>query len=103
MPQFFISQLPQLGDTTVITGEDAKHIAKVLRLQVGERLVLSDGSGRSFWARILSVHHKGVEVKLEEVRPIRKPTTELTLAQAIIKHDGFEWIVQKCVEFNLKI
>lgn len=101
MPQFFVEQLPQLGESTEISGEDAKHIAKVLRLNVGERLVLSAGDGRSFWARILSVHPKGVQVKLEEERPFRQPATELTLAQAIIKHDGFEWIVQKAVELGV--
>lgn len=46
MPRFFCDAIA--GGKAVITGEDAAHIARSLRMQPGERLTLSDGQGTDF-------------------------------------------------------
>ena len=44
MPRFFTQDITETGGC--ITGEDAKHIAKVLRMKVGDELTVCDTKGR---------------------------------------------------------
>ena len=43
MPRFYID--PPAGDFVTLTGEDARHICRSLRMAVGEALTLCDGAG----------------------------------------------------------
>ena len=47
MPRFFIEGAPENG-TIVIAGEDAHHIARVLRMKPGEELTVCDGAGTDY-------------------------------------------------------
>ena len=55
MRRFFVETAPEVGQQVVISGPDARHIQAVLRLKPGERIVLSDGQGMEFEARIEAV------------------------------------------------
>ena len=46
MPRFFTQDITEMGGC--ITGEDAKHIAKVLRMKVGDELTVCDTKGRDY-------------------------------------------------------
>ena len=46
MPRFFVA--PFLGDETTIAEEDGRHIARSLRMKVGEPLTLCDGQGTDY-------------------------------------------------------
>jgi len=104
MPQFFVDQSFEVGCETEITGSDAHHIINVLRLHVGDWLVLSDGKGRSFRAEMIFVTPKRIraviteELKRRIAAPFPAPAP--ALAFAIIKHDRSEWIIQKAVELG---
>lgn len=50
MPRFFVDQQPQDGVLT-LTGENAHHAGRVLRLRVGEGVTLCDGAGMVLTAR----------------------------------------------------
>ena len=47
MPRFFIDDRPQ-GELYTLTGENAHHAGRVLRLRPGETLTLCDGAGTDF-------------------------------------------------------
>ena len=53
MPRFFTG--PISGDRAVISGEDAGHITKSLRLRPGEAVTLCDGSGFDYSCVLVSV------------------------------------------------
>ena len=46
MPRFYID--PPAGDFITLTGEDARHICRSLRMSAGETLVLCDGAGNDY-------------------------------------------------------
>jgi 16S rRNA (uracil1498-N3)-methyltransferase len=100
MPQFFVDQSFEVGCETKIVGGDAHHIIHVLRLQIGDWLVLSDGKGRSFRAEISSVRPKEVRALIIEEIKRRMAAPPPVLAFAIIKHDRSELIIQKAVELG---
>lgn len=45
MNRFFVKPNDMTEDSAAIIGEDVKHISKVLRMQSGDRVMLSDGCG----------------------------------------------------------
>ena len=59
MPRFFIDKSAVSGDTAIITGDDARHIRKVLRMREGEPLTLCDGCGTVYEADIAALVESG--------------------------------------------
>ena len=100
MSRFFSA--PFDGDTTVISGQDAHHIARVLRMQVGDSLTLCDAHGMDYACEILSVDDGEVSLRVcERIPSATEPTTAVTLYQGLPKSEKMEWIIQKCVEIGI--
>ena len=59
MPRFFVDQQPQDGVLT-LTGENAHHAGRVLRLRVGEGVTLCDGAGMDFDCTVEAVEKEAV-------------------------------------------
>ena len=99
MPRFFCGQV--CGDTAVVTGEDARHMALSLRMKTGEAVTVCDGAGRDYQCRIETISPEQVFLRVEESAPSAgEPCVEITLYQAMPKGDKFESIVQKAVELG---
>ena len=77
---------------------DAHHVARVLRVRVGDSLVLSDGEGRWCPGRLVS-DAGGVEVT-GPVSEVPQSSSPLTVAFAPVKGDRPEWAVQKLTEIG---
>ena len=89
-----------VGSSIEIIGDDAHHISHVLRLNVGDWIVLSDGKGSRFKCSITTLGKKAVSAKVIEKLPDLN-LTNITLAQAVTKHDKFEFIIQKAIELGV--
>lgn len=100
MPRFFTETIDESKGS--IFGDDAKHIAKVLRMKVGERLVACDTKGKDYDCVIEELSDKQVELSVERVYPSEtEPTVAVTLYQAMPKSDKMELIIQKAVELGV--
>ena len=99
MPRFFLSGGSSIaGGTAFILGEDAKH-AKVLRLRVGDTLILCDGQGRDYHCSIKRMESESVECEVVEAVPcIAEPSVKVSILVGLPKGDKAETIIQKCVE-----
>ena len=101
MPRFFVEKIQ--GDSLSLTGENASHIAKSLRMHPGEVITLSDANGVDCEAEITAVSPDAVTVKVLETRQnTSEPSVSVTLFQALPKVGKFETIVQKSVELGVK-
>ncbi len=99
MSRFFVQ--PFEGDTAVLTGQEAHHVARVLRMRVGEDLMLCDGAGTDYMCRILSVDDGEVQVQVLYRAPSEtEPTASVTIYQGLPKSEKMDLIVQKCVEIG---
>lgn len=97
MPRFFIDSVP--GEKTVLTGADGKHIARSLRMKIGEPLTLCDGRGVDYACEIESVNGDEVLVRvLSSCASVSEPTVRVTVYQGLPKADKMDSIVQKSVE-----
>lgn len=100
MNRFFVEQKDIDGRRAVIGGEDVSHITRVLRLRVGDTLLLCDGACTEFEGTILSIG-KTVEVSLDEgKRCLAELPYQITLLQGLPKAGKMETIIQKCVELG---
>lgn len=100
MSRFFVA--PFTGDTAIVTGQDAHHIARVLRMRVGEDLLLCDGGGTDYGCRITSLTDGEVQAQVLYRTPTEsEPTVQVTLYQGLPKSEKMDLIVQKCVEIGV--
>jgi 16S rRNA (uracil1498-N3)-methyltransferase len=78
--------------------EEAHHLARVLRLRVGEEIVIFDGAGREARARIESVRSRHVAVQVIEPRAATPESrVAVTLAQGLLKSDKMDRVIRDAV------
>jgi len=100
MPRFFT--VPFTGDEAVISGDDAVHIRRSLRMREGEQLTLCDGEGCDCLCEIVGFPGNDVSLRVvERVPSTCEPDVFVTLVQAISKGDKMELIIQKSVELGV--
>jgi 16S rRNA (uracil1498-N3)-methyltransferase len=87
----------------VINDRDlARQIKLVLRLEPGDKLVLTDGRGNEAQADIVALSGEQVKFKLDSSSsPNRESPRELTLLCAVLKRENFELVAQKAVELGV--
>ncbi len=102
MPRFFVDKSNIDGENIRITGDDVKHISKVLRCQVGERIDVCDKCGEDYECEILSFNNGEVLTKIIKFEQNQaEPPIEITLFQGMPKSDKMDYIIQKCVELGV--
>ncbi len=99
MPRFFKEHFK---NKPFIDGADAKHIAKSLRMRVGENLTVSDTKGTDFLCEISNISDNKVEFKIiKETENLTEPKTKVTLFQCLPKSDKMDLIVRQAVELGI--
>lgn len=90
-------------DLTELQGDQAHHAIHVMRLSVGDRLELFDGTGQNYQAEIIEIQKRKVRVRIltTTISP-RKMTRAITVATAIPKGDRQRFLVEKLVELGVK-
>ena len=71
----------------VLTGDNAHHADRVLRMKVGEQLLLSDGNGSWAKAEITSISKNEIAMNVIESGHESKSDMEISVLQAITKND----------------
>ena len=98
--RFFLEVAPR-GPTASLAGDEARHLARVLRAKVGDTVRVFDGSGTEWPARIDSIGRDRVDLVLgEPILPPAKNGRSLTLAVALPKGDRQKWMVEKLTELG---
>ena len=103
MRRFFADPSLLDRELMVIEGEEAKHMARVLRMQVGDAVIVMDGEGCEAPAVIDAIDARTVILRKKGgKRPSpTEPKLSVTLFQALPKGDKMDLIVQKCVELGI--
>ena len=98
MPRFFVENADK--DRITVTGDDARHIGRSLRMKTGEHLTLVC-EGKEYECEITGFTDSEVYCSVKEIHDCKsEPETKLTLFQAMPKGDKAELIVQKAVELG---
>lgn len=101
MYRFFVPIENVEDDRIWITGDDVNHARNVLRMSVGEKVVVSCGQGVDYYCIIDYIRENQIDLRIEEEKAV---VTELpvaiTLFQALPKRDKMEFVIQKAVELG---
>lgn len=102
MHRFFITPHEIKGDRVTIAGGDFHHITRVLRLGPGDKIVAILPQEKEFTVEIVLVGPDRLVGRiLGQARPLAEPPVEVTLAQALVKGDKFDYIIQKATELGV--
>lgn len=100
MQKLFVDFIPE-GSIT-LDDEQSRHIAKSLRMRVGDMLTLCAGNGRDYGCIIENIDSKNVTLKVcYEQASDSEPSVKVTLYQGVPKGDKLEDVIQKCVELGI--
>ena len=101
LKRFFVDKIE---NTTILCGEEFEHAKNVLRIGVGDEVILLDNSGKEYTAVVAQVEKKQMLLNIvrEEVGA-REANADVCLLFGYLKNaDKNEFIVQKAVELGVK-
>ncbi len=100
MPRFFIQSAGISEGRAVITGEDAGHITRALRMKPGEHVTLCDEAGVEY-ETVLLLTGERVECEILSAKPSgNEPPYRAVVYQALVKGDRFETVLMKATELG---
>lgn len=99
--RFFIDPAQITGDEAVLTGAEAHHLTRVLRLPTGAAVSLLDGTGRVYEATVASISRDKARLRVLRVREEPAPASHLTLGVALLKGSKMELVIQKATELGV--
>jgi|YNPNPStandDraft_1061719.scaffolds.fasta_scaffold55006_2 16S rRNA (uracil1498-N3)-methyltransferase len=87
----------------VLTGAQRKYLCTVLRIRPGEQVLAFDGSGLEYIARFDSADRKRARLVILGTNPAlaTESPLRLVLAQALLKAEKMDWVVQKAGELGV--
>ena len=104
MPRFFVNRESISEGNIIIVGDDAYHIARSLRMAVGDEITVSDGEGEEYLCELMKIRDEECECRV-----IKKSAAEselpvaVTLFMAYPKGDKLETVIQKAVELGARV
>lgn len=99
MRRFFVPRLT--AGEVELDGAQSRHARRVLRLDVGDRVVLFDGSGREADGTLASLGRRVVVMARPPRAGGRDPAVVLTLAGAIPKGRRAAFMIEKLAELGV--
>jgi 16S rRNA (uracil1498-N3)-methyltransferase len=102
IPRIYTSSSLDVQSELALETEASQHIAKVLRMQVGDALTLFNGDGNAYDARITSATKKSVAVKIEgHTSEDHESPLAIHLGIAVSRGERMDWVVQKTTELGV--
>jgi len=102
MPRFFINKKNIFNNTIIISGDESRHILKVLRLKLNDLITLFDAEGTAYESVINAVRKDEVTAQiLKTSKNSSFNTSEMILAQAVLKAKKMDIVVQKSIELGI--
>jgi 16S rRNA (uracil1498-N3)-methyltransferase len=101
MQRYFVAPEQFADGAVTITGEDAHHAVRVMRMKPGDKIIVGDGEARTVLAAIAAVGPQTVQADILETLPQdSEPIWQVTIAQSLPKADKMELVIQKGTEIG---
>lgn len=102
-PRIHTEQLLAAGSQLTLEPGPSAHIARALRLQVGDALTVFNGRGGEYAATISTLGKKSVTLDIGQHRDIEAESPlAIHLGIAISRGDRMDWLVQKATELGVE-
>src|SRR4051812_41971452 len=95
LPRFYLPTLDAAASSAVLPAEEGNHLARVMRLGVGDDIAVFDGRGHEMRARVASASRGKITVELiEPLTAAPEARVPITLVQAVLKGDKMDDVVR---------
>ena len=94
---------PDILQTLTLPEEESQHCVQVLRATVGQEILITDGVGHLYHARIVNPHRKHCEVEIidtETPQPLHDGYVHIAIAPTK-NIDRIEWMIEKATEMGV--
>ena len=99
--RFYAAPSSFTGTSVRLDADEAHHLTRALRLGAGARVFVFDGEGAEHECEVARVAKHEVDLNLlRRLDDVVESPLRLTLAQALIKGDKFDWVIQKATELG---
>jgi 16S rRNA (uracil1498-N3)-methyltransferase len=104
MHRFFISSSAIFGDLVQFSKDQSHQIVRVLRMSSGDKVSVFNGQGDEYEVQITSTHPGAVMAAItKKCSPQETHGITISLFISPIKHDHFEYILQKTTEIGVSL
>jgi 16S rRNA (uracil1498-N3)-methyltransferase len=101
LPTFFVDRGNISGDTAVLSGTEAGHMLRSLRMSTGDSFYAFDEEGRRYRMRILEATSRSLRAEvLESFPPEPPPEVAVALLVGLPKADKLDFILEKATELG---
>lgn len=103
VPRVYTPQNLNMGLLVELEAAASKHLLTVLRLKAGAPVILFNGDGREFSARLEGANRNRASVSIGTQRPARTESPlAITLVQGISRGERMDYTLQKAVELGVQ-
>ncbi|MFH1779504.1 MAG: 16S rRNA (uracil(1498)-N(3))-methyltransferase [Candidatus Omnitrophota bacterium] len=102
MSRFYIPHNSIRKDRIHIRGREAHHVRDVMRLNIGDEIVVFDGTGYEYVGTIEQIGKNDIVAKINKKIKREISNFRLALAQAIPKSNKMDLIVEKATELGVE-
>ncbi len=101
MQRYFIDELDIEKKSALLTDNDFHHIKNVMRHKIDDHIIVCNKQGVCYESSITHFEDKQVVVKLIEEKLSNDLPLQVTIAQAVIRRERFEYMIQKSSELGV--
>lgn len=103
IPYFYEEYLTDADGLIHLSTETSNHCVKVLRMQKGEEIALTDGKGMLMKAMLENADRKHSIAKIISSQQFAKPQKNVSIAISPLKNAGrMEWFLEKATEIGVR-
>lgn len=103
MYNFFVKDEQINNNRVVITGNDVNHIFNVLRMKIGEKIIISNKEKKeSYISEIIEINKDNIACRILEKSRKTESNIDITIFQGLPKSEKMEYIIQKATELGAK-
>lgn len=97
-----VDQPLAVGQRITLPEDSSAHLLRVLRLAPGDAVVLFNGDGHDYTARLLTAAKRGAEAEIIGREPVpRESPLRITLVQGVARGEKMDLVLQKATELGV--
>ncbi|WP_404453060.1 16S rRNA (uracil(1498)-N(3))-methyltransferase [Virgibacillus necropolis] len=101
MQRYFVPEGNWEDDELIITGDDSHHVIRVMRGDIGDKMICNHPSGYAVLGEIISIDQQCVTLSIKErLQETVELPVQVTIAQGLPKGDKLEYVLQKGTELG---
>lgn len=101
MRRFFVKKIE--NDVVILSGEEFLHAKQVLRVKEGQEIILFNGEGMEYVARIIEIAKHQMLCQIQKMEKVdRESKVSIKMLLCYLKGDKTELAVQKATELGVK-